>query len=608
MRLCKGTSVLRTNSYERLRRARCDVGKGRRLRVGCGCCADAKSAGAAAPCCSRSCWAQASSGTSPIARRRCPTRPRWSLKMREVARLKTLDVSLYKKIDFTPDPREQATVWGALAQWASYTPAGRRADAPSSSRWRTSAWICASWTRASLRVRGAGWRWCCRGCRRRWSSGRRDGSHRIQPGTRSRRRSSSSGRATPSRRRPARTRPCRKGRGTRRASRCARSSSGLGFSEVAFVEKLFPSRSVADELARHWTLDPRDRLPQPRLVRRLPDARCSRRRRELRARMEREPVRFFVRELEPLLDEARARAGARSSAPTPTISRSCPTRPPASTPCCARSSFAPGDELLTTDHAYNACRNALDCVARAARARGWSSRTVPVPASRRRSRSSTRCSRAVTPRTRLALLDHVTSPTALVFPVAAARARARASAAWTRWSTARTRRAWCRSTSRALGAAYYTGNCHKWLCAPKGAAFLHVRRDRQARHPPARRSATAPTRRAPIARASGSSSTGPAPTIPRRRSASPTAIRFLGGLLPGGWPDADARATARSRSPRARPALRRRSASRRRARLDDGLARRGSPARLRGAASARTPFSWIRSRRRCSSGTGSRCR
>jgi len=43
-------------------------------------------------------------------------------------RLETLDVSLYKKIDFSPDPREQATVWASLAQWASYTvrpPRGR---------------------------------------------------------------------------------------------------------------------------------------------------------------------------------------------------------------------------------------------------------------------------------------------------------------------------------------------------------------------------------------------------------------------------------------------------------------------------------------------------
>ena len=57
-----------------------------------------------------------------------PDAPALLLKIREVARLETLDVSLYKKIDFTPDPREQSTVWASLAQWASYTlrpPRGR---------------------------------------------------------------------------------------------------------------------------------------------------------------------------------------------------------------------------------------------------------------------------------------------------------------------------------------------------------------------------------------------------------------------------------------------------------------------------------------------------
>ena len=57
-----------------------------------------------------------------------PDAPALILKVREVARLETLDVSLYKKIDFSPDPREQATVWASLAQWASYTvhaPRGR---------------------------------------------------------------------------------------------------------------------------------------------------------------------------------------------------------------------------------------------------------------------------------------------------------------------------------------------------------------------------------------------------------------------------------------------------------------------------------------------------
>ena len=49
-----------------------------------------------------------------------PDAPALILKVREVARLESLDVSLYKKIDFQPDPEEAKTVWGAVTQWATY--------------------------------------------------------------------------------------------------------------------------------------------------------------------------------------------------------------------------------------------------------------------------------------------------------------------------------------------------------------------------------------------------------------------------------------------------------------------------------------------------------
>lgn len=57
-----------------------------------------------------------------------PDAPALIVKVREVARLTTLDVSLYKKVEFAPDPREQATLWGSVAQWAAYSvkpPRGR---------------------------------------------------------------------------------------------------------------------------------------------------------------------------------------------------------------------------------------------------------------------------------------------------------------------------------------------------------------------------------------------------------------------------------------------------------------------------------------------------
>ena len=59
---------------------------------------------------------------------RLPDAPALVLKVREVARLQTLDVALYKKIDFSPDPKPSASTWGDVVQWASYSirpPRGR---------------------------------------------------------------------------------------------------------------------------------------------------------------------------------------------------------------------------------------------------------------------------------------------------------------------------------------------------------------------------------------------------------------------------------------------------------------------------------------------------
>ena len=82
----------------------------------------------------------------------------------------------------------------------------------------------------------------------------------------------------------------------------------------------------------------------------------------------------------------------------------------------------------------------------------------------------------MTPRTKLAVIDHVTSPTALVFPIEGIVAALEpeipvlVDGAHGPGQVA--------VTIDDLGASWYTGNLHKWVCTPKGAAFLHARADR----------------------------------------------------------------------------------------------------------------------------------
>ena len=143
--------------------------------------------------------------------------------------------------------------------------------------------------------------------------------------------------------------------------------------------------------------------------------------------------------------------------------------------------FNAGDELLVPDHAYQACRNALDFVAER-----WGAKVVtvhiPFPVSGPDAVVEA-IMNAVTPRTVLAMIDTVTSPTGLRMPFETLVDRLERRGVAVLLDAAHGIGMVPLNLDE-LGASYTTSNCHKWLCAPKGTAFLHVRRDKQkAIHP-----------------------------------------------------------------------------------------------------------------------------
>ncbi len=191
--------------------------------------------------------------------------------------------------------------------------------------------------------------------------------------------------------------------------------------------------------------------------------------------MEREPVEFLYRRFEPRIDEAREALGRFVGASSDDIAF-VPNATTGVNTVLRSLAFGPGDELLTTDHEYNACRNALNFVAERSGAKVVVA-SVPFPLSSASEAVDSVLS-AVTERTRLLLVDHVTSATGVIFPMAPL-VRALAERGIDTLIDGAHAPGMLPLRLDELGAAYYTGNCHKWMCTPKGSAFLHVRRNRQ---------------------------------------------------------------------------------------------------------------------------------
>ncbi len=282
-------------------------------------------------------------------------------------------------------------------------------------------------------------------------------------------------------------------------------------------------------MKHHWTLDPNITFlnhgsfgATPRVV--------LEKQNEYRAQLEREPVRFFVRELEPLLDAARAElaeflgADAAGLAFVPNAT--------AGVNAVLRSlDLDKFDELLVTSQEYNASRNTLDYVAALSGAKVVVAE-VPFPIASP-DVVVERVLEKVTDRTRLLLIDHVVSQTAVIFPVQRIVQELARRGIDTLVDGAHAP-GFLPLDVQAIGAAYYAGNLHKWVCAPKGAGFLYVRENRRIGVHPAIISHGANSPRRDRSRFllefDWTGTFDPSPWL-----CVPDALRFMGGLLPGGW-------------------------------------------------------------------------
>jgi isopenicillin-N epimerase len=192
--------------------------------------------------------------------------------------------------------------------------------------------------------------------------------------------------------------------------------------------------------------------------------------------LEQQPVEFLGRRYDMLIEESRTRLAEylstqannlvyihNATAGVNTIARSLDLKQ--------------GDQILTTDHEYGACDNTWRYVCGLTGAE-YVRQHIPLPYNDENAVIEALW-QGVTPRTRVIYLSHITSATAVIFPVAEICRRAREQGILTVIDGAHAPGQIPLGLEE-ISADYYTGNLHKWLCAPKGAAFLYARPEHQA--------------------------------------------------------------------------------------------------------------------------------
>jgi isopenicillin-N epimerase len=291
-------------------------------------------------------------------------------------------------------------------------------------------------------------------------------------------------------------------------------------------------------LADHWSLDPEISFLNHGSFGACPTAVLAAQR-AWQDRMEREPVRWFTEELEPAQDEARRRIGAFLGADPDDLAfvRNATT----GVNTVLRSlCLEPGDRILAADHEYNAILNAAAFVA----ARDGATLDVaslPFPVDGPEAIIE-RVLDAVRPRTRIVVLSAITSPTAIVMPIVelAHALGDRGLEVLVDGAHAPGQVPVDIARLEAAGVSYWTGNAHKWLCAPKGSAVLWVRRDRQMAIRPLAISHGANDARTDRSRFrlefdwAGTDDWSAPLSIP-------AALDVMADLVPGGWPEIMAR-------------------------------------------------------------------